>query len=101
MYTKIQLNNLLNKYRKETVLSIGHVNVRSLNANHDKLAAFHHCCSVKFDAIILTEIWSTNINYYVNLFDNYSFFYELPETSKTGGVGLYIKNDLCPAVRDT
>ena len=77
MYTKIQLNNLLNKYRKETVLSIAHVNVRSLNANHDKLAAFHHFCSVKFDVIILLKYGRLSVNYYVNLFNNYSFFTKL------------------------
>jgi len=99
-YSQVQFNDLLNKYKKDINLTIAHVNVRSLNANHDKLAAFQHCCSVKPDVLILSELWSKNLNYYANLFDNYSFFYELPINSKIGGVGLYINKDMRPVVRD-
>ncbi len=66
--TPCQINNLAIKNRSSLQLSMYHVNVRSLNANHSKLINFFQCLSFKFDIIILSETWSTNIDYYFNLF---------------------------------
>src|SRR3989442_11391384 len=67
-----------------------HVNVRSLNANYNKLVNFLQCLSFQFDVIILSEIWSTNIQYFANLFNEYDFFYQI-SNNRAGGVGIYIK----------
>jgi len=83
-YTSLQLNSLAKRYKKYMNLKIFHVNIRSLNANEVKLIEFPTCCDFKFDAIVLTEIWSTNIDRYCNLLDNYIFFYVLPLQSKVG-----------------
>ena len=68
------------------------VNVRSLNANHDKLLQLLHCLSIRFD-VILSEIWSTNIPFYINLLSGYDFFSDL-STGRVGGVGIYINKQL-------
>src|SRR3989441_996634 len=71
-------------------LSIFHLNIRSLNANHNKLVQtmITLCCS--FDVILLTEVWTYNIAMYKNLFPDYNFYYALPFNSNIGGVGVYI-----------
>ena len=99
-YTPIQLDNLASKYKRDTKLSLFHVNIRSLNANYDKLVSFLQCCSFHFDVIVLSEIWATDIMYYRNLLDNYIFFYELPQHSHVGGVGMFVRKELSPIVRD-
>ena len=99
-YTPLELDNLAARFKKKTELSLFHVNIRSLNANHSKLINFFQCCKFKFDVIVLTEIWSTNIQYYSKLFNNFTFFYDLPINSKVGGVGVYVRNELISKERD-
>ena len=36
---------------------------------------------------------------YSNLFANYSFFYDLPDTSTIGGIGIFIRTNLNPVLR--
>lgn len=76
-------------------LSIMHLNVRSLHANHDKLVAFMSVCG-DVDVIALSEIWSNNVDFYSNLFPGYSMVYELPVKGKAGGVAVFAKNCLNP-----
>ena len=92
-YTPCQLNDLANRYRKNTKLSIFHVNVRSLNANCNKLITFLQSLSFNFYIIILSEVWSTNLSYYTNLLLNYDFFYDLPN-NRAGGVGIFVRRSL-------
>jgi len=98
-YTTEQLNSLAQRNRKNTILKIFHCNIRSLNANHTKLLEMLECCKFKFHVIILTEIWSTNIDFYSNLLDNYLFYYQIPLKSDVGGVGMYFKKSLYPIVK--
>src|SRR6267154_1517103 len=70
-----------------------HVNVRSLNANFDKLIAFLQCLSFNFDVIILSEIWTTNLTFYSNLLHNYDCFFDPPPV-RAGGVGIFVKTSL-------
>ena len=72
-------------------LSVFHLNIRSLNSNHGKLCLMLDILDFVFHVIVLTEIWTVNIDFYSNLFPGYNF-YDLPEHSKVCGVGLYIKN---------
>src|SRR3989442_1879899 len=43
-----------------------------------------------FEVIILSDIWSFNIPFYRNLFQDYLFYYALPANSSVGGVGVYV-----------
>ena len=49
--------------------------------------------SVQFDIIILSEVWTTNIDCYSNMLPNYNFYYDLPKVSKIGGVAMFVKNN--------
>jgi len=95
-YTPLQLDSLAAKYKRGLSLSIFHVNIRSLNANHTKLIAFLQCLKFKVDVIILSEVWKTNIEFYTNLMTNYEFIYDLPSENKAGGVGIFVKKELKP-----
>ena len=92
-YAPCQLNSLADKLLSFSHLSIFHVNVRSLNANHNKLITLLECLTFDFDVLILSEIWSANIQYYAGLFPDYNFFFEL-STGRGGGVGIYTKKQL-------
>ena len=89
-YTPSQLNNLADGVKPSFQLTMYHVNVRSLNKNYNKLINFFQCLSFQFDVIGLSDIWSTNINHYINLFTEYDFFFDSSKT-RLGGVGIYIK----------
>ena len=90
-YTPYQLNNLANKNKSTFQLTMYHVNVRSLNANYNKLVNFLQCLSFQFDVIILSEIWSTNIQYFANLFNEYDFFYQISNNRAGGFFNIYKK----------
>ena len=99
-YTPDQINLLTRRFCKSIDFSIFHINVRSLNANHDKLSAVLSCCALKFDVIVLSEVWTTNISFFTSIFNNYNFFYELPGQSKVGGVGIFVKCEFKSIIRD-
>ena len=82
------------------LLSVIHVNIRSLNANYSKLQQLLSELDVKLDVIILTEIWKTNVQFYSGILPGYRFFYDLPLNSNVGGVGIFVKNDLPSTVRN-
>jgi hypothetical protein len=44
--------------------------------------------------IVISEIWTSNIQFYYNIFEGYNFYYSLPATNKTGGIGVYVKHNL-------
>jgi len=72
--------------------SVFHVNIQSLNAKH--VCQFIETLCVEFDVIVLTEIWSCNIDFYRNILPDYNFYYELPQSGRVGGVGMYVKSSL-------
>jgi len=49
---------------------------------------------VEFDIIVLSEIWSYNLDYYQNILDGYSLYSDLPSNSNIGGLGMFIKKTL-------
>ena len=91
-YTNDEFNSNFSKVPKINKLSLFHLNIRSLNANKDKLVQLLASVNNPFDVIVLTEICVYNIDFYSNLFPDFSFFYNLPHDSKVGGVGMYIHN---------
>lgn len=97
-YTGIQCKSLLNSVQKNLNLSIFHVNIRSLNANYRNLIEFINSNNFDFDIIILSEIWSLNLDCYKNLFSGFEFFYQC-SLSRAGGVGIYCKTSLNPTPR--
>jgi len=92
-YTEYEFNNRTRGLRDCVELAVMHLNVRSLNCNHRALCQFMELLALKFDVIILSEIWSTNINFYHNILKGYTFYYELPKETHIGGIGVFISND--------
>jgi len=94
-YGKIAIENL--------DLSVFHLNIRSLNANSSKLIQLLDSLDLKFNVIILSEIWGYHIQFYNNVLPNYTFLYDLPSTSAIGGVGIFVHNTLkfklCPELK--
>src|SRR6266516_2148307 len=79
-FTEQEFNARCSKFTDENIkLSLFHINIRSLNANKFKLQQLLISINLKFDIIVLSEIWSYNVAMYKNLFPNYNFFYVLPE----------------------
>ena len=90
--TSEQMNSSVHSIGDTVEFSIFHLNVRSLNANHRALCQLLALLDFEFDVIVLTEIWSTNIEFYRNILPGYNFYYDLPTDGKVGGVGLYVKD---------
>jgi len=45
-----------------------------------------------FDVTVLTEIWNINLDLFKNLFEGYTFYFDVPSDSIIGGVGVYVRN---------
>lgn len=73
-------------------LSIFHLNIRSLNANYIKLLDLFSTYKKKFDIIILSEIWGSNIDFFDNIFPDYHIIFSSPLTQRAGGVAIFILN---------
>ena len=73
-------------------MSVFHLNIRSLYANHRALCQYLQLLSLKFEVIVLSEIWSYNIQFYHNILPDYKFHYALPNDTYVGGVGMYMKS---------
>ena len=86
-----RFNNKFSYNKLNSELSIFHLNIRSFNNNNRNLLILLNEIISEFDVIILSEIWSYNIDCYSNILKNYTFYYDLPVNSKIGGVGIFIK----------
>ena len=75
-YCNINSNNIR--------LSVIHVNIRSLNANHSKLRQLLAELKIRFFVIVLSEIWNINIEFLHNILDGYVFVYDLPVSGSVG-----------------
>jgi len=92
-FTEVEFNEaFLSRGCAMRRVSIFHINIRSLNANHYKLQQLMISLKYSFDIIVLTEIWAFNIMLYQNLLPDYNFLFTIPSSSKIGGVGMYINN---------
>ena len=70
------------------------MNIRSLNSNQSGLLQLLECIDNQFDVIVLSEIWSNNIDFYGNIIKGYTLYHDLPVNSNVGGIGMFIKNKL-------
>ena len=93
-YSVDQFNQKFTKPNYKIELSVFHVNIRSLNKNKRALCELLNFLGLHFDILVLSEIWSFNIDFYQNIFDGFSFYYELPLNSSVGGVGMFINKSL-------
>ena len=75
-------------------LSVFHINIRSLNANQSKLIQLLSTIKLKFDLIILSEIWTYNLDFFKNIIDGYMLYYDIPSYSTVGGIGVFVKKCL-------
>jgi hypothetical protein len=57
------------------------------------LCQFLQILDLEFDVIILSEIWTYNIESYCNILEGYTFLYDLPSGTNIGGIGIYVKNN--------
>jgi hypothetical protein len=89
-YANDEFTNEFQKKIDSVDLSIFHINIRSLNANKDKLYQLITAINNPFEVIALSEVWKFNISFYSKLFPNYNFYYKLPKFSDIGGVGVFI-----------
>ena len=66
------------------------MNIHSLNKNCLDLYQFIQPVTLDFDVIVLSDIWSDNVDLYRNLFADYTLYYDLPLSSCVGGVAIYV-----------
>jgi len=88
-----EFNDTILSVRDKIELSVLHLNVKSLNAKCTQLCQLLQLVNIDFDVIVLSEVWTTNIDCYSNMLHNYSFYYNLPSSSKVAGVAMYVKNN--------
>ena len=93
-YTTGEFENLCKDTTRNVALSIFHLNIRSLNRNNEELFQLLQSMNFEFDIIVLSEIWSCNVDLYSQLFEGYTFYYDLPVTGYVGGIGIFVKNVL-------
>jgi Reverse transcriptase (RNA-dependent DNA polymerase) len=93
-YSLDQFNLKVKKCKKKIELSVFHLNIRSLNANQRKLCTLCALLELEFDVLILSEVWSYNIDFYHNIFEGYSFYADLPTNSSVGGLAMFINKGL-------
>ena len=99
-YSPEDANTIL-KANSNNDLSFMHINIRSLNANSFKLIELISSFSIKLDIIILSEIWNTNINYFSNVFTDYTFVHSIASFQRAGGCSILIHNSLAFSIVDS
>ena len=99
-FTPTTFNTKINAGGNTVNLSVFHMNIHSLNKNNEELCQFLSTINHEFDLLVLSEIWSYNIIHFQNLIPGYNFYYDLPDSSNVGGVGIYVRNTLQHTVID-
>lgn len=95
-----EFNDKFDKNKKNIELGLFHVNIRSLNSKVRELCSFLQLLHISFDVIVLSEVWSYNIDFYCNILDGYDLYTDIPTKSSIGGVGVFVKKGLHCNVRD-
>lgn len=75
-------------------IKLFHVNIRSINKNHESLKSLLSSLAISFDIIVLSELWTYKLECYDHLFQGYRFHYITNSTNHSSGVGIYIKDHL-------
>ena len=94
LLTTHELVAKLVQVEKDVSLSVLNLNIHSLNSKVQEFRSLICQFDTPFDVIIITEVWTTNITFYVNILSDYDFVTELPGHSNVGGVGVFIHKSL-------
>ena len=92
---EISINNIsdLNKIIDVSNNTIIHVNIRSLNANFDRLEILVERLKIKPLVIVCNESWNLEYYKYYQL-EGYNIFYNDSKLNRSDGVVIFIKNSL-------
>ena len=82
-----------NKERNSNDDLILHLNIRSLNANFEKLLILIKSIKKKPFVIVCTEVWKLDYHKYYNIKD-YKMYYNFGAINKNDGVVIYIKENI-------
>src|SRR6266536_2833753 len=99
-YSVKNLNNQNQMLKEMDTISVFHLNIRSFNCHHRALSILLSDMEVKFDLIVLSEIWSINIEFLRNIIQGYTLLYDLPTKGSVGGIGLFVKDNIKYKARD-
>ena len=99
-YTADEFNTKFEKMNKNIECSVLHLNIRSLNSKLREFCTLINLLSTDWDCIVLSEIWAYNLDFYKNILNDYYLFYDLPLSSSIGGVGMFVKKNLNPKLRN-
>ena len=104
MYYEVEKFQHMQKvWSKNKKLGVFHTNICSLQANVEKLEDLLVDLEYEFDVIALTETWNPEISkdkFTPKKIDGYHDYYGTTGSSRKGGCGFYIKNDLMPIPRN-
>ena len=99
-YTTSEFSTKFSTVQSSIEISVMHLNIRSLNSKTRAFCTFINLLEFEFDIIILSEIWSYNIDFYSKLLHGYSLYTDLPENSNVGGIGIFVSDSLNCKVRN-
>jgi len=99
-YSFEQFNEKINVIGKSVELGVFHLNIHSLNSKVNQFCMLMDSIGLDFDVIVLSEIWTTNIEFYRNILKGYSLHTDLPVCGHVGGVGVFIKRSLSAYIRN-
>ena len=94
-YQPNEFNRIIHNISESIELDVFHLNIRNLNKNHRGLIHLLQSFNLDFDVLVLTEIWSYNLEFYINIFPNHIFYYAEPCGTHVGGVGVNVKKTFC------
>ena len=78
-------------FKNKILKTIFHLNIHSLNSKLRGFCQFLDLLDLNFDIIVLSEIWSYNVDFYQNILNGYSLYTDLPSATSVGGIGMFIK----------
>lgn len=82
------------KFSVQCNLCFLHINIHSLNSKLIEFVEFVKHLGVHFDFIVISEVWSTNVEFFHNLLPGYRLIYDLPQSGRVGGVAMFIDSNL-------
>lgn len=81
-------------HSSSSFLKLFHANIRSINKNHDLLLLLLSSLNIKFEIIVLSELWIYNLQAYELLLPGYQFHYNINTENHSSGIGIYILNNI-------
>jgi len=85
-YTCEHFNDKTQKLQSNIELSIFHINIGCLNSKQSGCCQLIDLINLEFDVLVVSEVWTYNIDFLSCIFDGYCFFVDLPKINKNWGV---------------